>query len=189
MGLQGLVVLALALLSVVAAGSVLGAVATGPRSMLVAQVVRGIGCWFAAARPFRLYDRDAARASRVFRGSDHAAAVEALRQDHAELAYLGPASYGLARRLRGGRVAPIFRYRHNAGHEGCHSAMSVKADSPVQRLEEMRGRTMAFSDANSTSGFQVPGWFLRRQGLDPATFFARTGFSASHEQSVIAVIT
>jgi phosphonate transport system substrate-binding protein len=66
--------------------------------------------------------------------------------------------------------------------------MIVKADSPVQRLEDMRGRTLGFSDPNSTSGFQVPGWFLRRQGMDPATFFSRTGFTGSHEQGVMAVI-
>lgn len=125
---------------------------------------------------------------RVFRGSDYAAVVEAMRSGHAELAYLGPASYGLARRVMGERVAPIFRYRDNAGLEGYYSVMIVKADSPVQRLEEMRGRTLAFSDPNSTSGFQVPGWFLRRQGMDPASFFARTGFSGSHEQGVMAVI-
>lgn len=125
---------------------------------------------------------------RVFRGSDYAAVVEAMRSGHAELAYLGPASYGLARRVMGERVAPIFRYLDNAGMQGYHSAMIVKADSPFQRVEDLRGRTLGFSDANSASGFQVPGWFLRRQGMDPATFFSRTGFTGSHEQGVMAVI-
>ncbi|MBP0462516.1 phosphate/phosphite/phosphonate ABC transporter substrate-binding protein [Roseomonas sp. PWR1] len=125
---------------------------------------------------------------RVFRGSDYAAVVEAMRSGHAELAYLGPASYGLARRVMGDRVAPIFRYLDNEGMEGYHSVMVVKADSPFRRLEDLRGRSLGFSDPNSTSGFQVPGWFLRRQGMDPATFFARTGFAGSHEQNVMAVI-
>jgi phosphonate transport system substrate-binding protein len=125
---------------------------------------------------------------RVFRGSDYAAVVEAMRSGHAELAYLGPAAYGLARRVMGERVAPLFRYLDNAGLEGYHSVMIVKADSPFQRVEDLRGRTLGFSDPNSTSGFQVPGWFLRRQGMDPATFFSRTGFAGSHEQNVIAVI-
>lgn len=125
---------------------------------------------------------------RVFRGSDYAAVVEAMRSGHAELAYLGPASYGLARRVMGERVAPIFRYVDNSGLDGYHSVMIVKADSPVQRLEDMRGRTLAFVDPNSASGFQVPGWFLRRQGMDPATFFSRTGFAGSHEQGVMAVL-
>ncbi|MBR0680389.1 phosphonate ABC transporter substrate-binding protein [Roseomonas eburnea] len=125
---------------------------------------------------------------RVFRGTDYAAVVEALRSGHAELAYLGPASYGLARRIMGERVAPVFRYLDNAGMEGYHSVMIVRTDSPFQRVEDMRGRSLGFSDPNSTSGFQVPGWFLRRQGMDPATFFSRTGFTGSHEQGVMAVI-
>lgn len=125
---------------------------------------------------------------RVFRGTDYAAVVEALRSGHAELGYLGPAAYGLARRVMGEGIAPIFRYIDNAGMEGYHSVMIVKADSPAQRVEDMRGRTLGFSDPNSASGFQVPGWFLRRQGMDPATFFSRTGFTGSHEQSVTAVI-
>lgn len=125
---------------------------------------------------------------RVFRGTDYAAVVEALRAGHAELAYLGPASYGLARRVMGDRVAPIFRYVDNQGMEGYHSAMIVRADSPFQRPEDLRGRSLGFTDPNSTSGFQVPGWFLRRQGMDPAAFFARTGFAGSHEQNVMAVI-
>jgi phosphonate transport system substrate-binding protein len=125
---------------------------------------------------------------RVFRGSDYAAVVEALRAGHSELAYLGPASYGLARRVMGERIAPIFRFIDNEGMEGYHSAMIVKADSPIRQLEDMRGKTLGFSDPNSTSGFQVPGWFLRRQGMDPASFFSKTGFTGSHEQGVMAVI-
>ena len=72
--------------------------------------------------------------------------------------------------------------------EGYHSVMIVKADSPYRQLEDMRGKTLGFSDPNSTSGFQVPGWFLRRQGMDPATYFSRTGYTGSHEQGVMAVI-
>jgi phosphonate transport system substrate-binding protein len=125
---------------------------------------------------------------RVFRGSDYAAVVEAMRAGHSELGYLGPASYGLARRVMGERIAPIFRYIDNEGLEGYHSVMLVKADSPFQQVQDLRGKTLGFSDPNSTSGFQVPGWFLRRQGMDPASFFARTGFTGSHEQGVMAVI-
>ncbi len=125
---------------------------------------------------------------RVFRGSDYAAVVEALRAGHSELAYLGPASYGLARRVMGERIIPIFRYIDNEGMEGYHSVMIVRADSPIRTLDDMRGKTLGFSDPNSTSGFQVPGWFLRRQGMDPASYFSRTGFTGSHEQGVMAVI-
>ena len=85
-------------------------------------------------------------------------------------------------------MGSIFRYIDNEGMEGYHSAMIVKADSPVRQLDDMRGRTLGFSDPNSASGFHVPSWFLRRQGKDPTNFFSRTGFTGSHEQGVMAVI-
>ena len=125
---------------------------------------------------------------RVFRGSDYAAVVEAMRSGHAELAYVGPAAYGLARRAMGDRVAPAFRYLDNEGMEGYHSVMVVRADSAFQRVEDLRNRSLGFADPNSTSGFQAPSWFLRRQGMDPTSFFSRTGFAGSHEQNVMAVI-
>lgn len=125
---------------------------------------------------------------RIFRGSDYAAVVEAMRSGHAELVYLGPAAYGLARRAMGERVAPVFRYLDNEGMEGYHSVMVVRADSAFQRVEDLRGRSLGYADPNSTSGFQAPSWFLRRQGMDPAGFFGRTGFAGSHEQNVMAVI-
>lgn len=125
---------------------------------------------------------------RVFRGTDYAAVVEALRAGHAEFAYLGPASYALARRVMGERIAPIFRYVDNQGLQGYHSVVIVKADGPYRAVADLKGRSIGWADPNSTSGFQFPSYFLRKQGFDPATHFARTGFAGSHEQNVIAVL-
>lgn len=125
---------------------------------------------------------------KVFRGTDYAGVVEALRSGHAEIAYLGPASYALARRVMGEKIAPIFRYLDNQGMEGYHSAVIVKADSPYRSLEDLRGKSIGWADPNSTSGFQVPTHFLRKAGMDPATHFSRTGFAGSHEQNVMAVL-
>jgi len=125
---------------------------------------------------------------RVSRGTDYAAVVEALRSNQLEFAYLGPAAYALAHRSMGERVIPLLRYRGRDGSEGYHAVIFVRADSPFQRIEDLRGRSFAFADPNSTSGYAFPAYFLRRQGFDPTTFFGRTGFSGSHEQSVIAVL-
>lgn len=125
---------------------------------------------------------------RAFRGSDYAGVVEALRSGHAEFAYLGPASYALAYRLMGEKIAPFARAIDNQGMEGYFSTVIVKADSPIRAMADLRGKTMAWVDANSTSGFQFPSYFLRKDGMDPAGFFSRTGFAGSHENVVIAVL-
>jgi len=125
---------------------------------------------------------------RVFRATDYAGVVEAMRSSQIEFARIGPANYALAHRVMGNRVIPFARDRDNEGETGYYSIAFVKADSPFRRIEDLRGRSFAFADPNSTSGFAFPSYFLRRAGFDPATFFGRTGFSGSHEQSVIAVL-
>jgi len=125
---------------------------------------------------------------RVFRATDYAGVVEAMRSSNIEFARIGPANYALARRVMGDRVIPFARDRDNEGETGYFSVAFVKADSAFRRIEDLRGKSFAFADPNSTSGFAFPSYFLRRAGFDPTTFFSRTGFSGSHEQSVIAVL-
>ena len=125
---------------------------------------------------------------RVFRGTDYAAVVEALRSEQLEFAHLGPAAYALARRAMGESVTPLLRHQSNDGAEGYFSVIFVKADSPFQSLADLRGRSFAFADPNSASGFAAPSYFMRKEGVEPARFFGRTGFSGNHEQSVIAVL-
>jgi len=88
----------------------------------------------------------------------------------------------------GERIIPFARDIDNEGATGYHSVAFVRADSPARRIEDLRGKSFAFADPNSASGFAVPAFYMRRQGFDPNTFFGRTGFSGSHEQSVIAVL-
>ena len=143
----------------------------------------------ARQQPFQDYiQRKLGVPLRVFRATDYAGVVEALRSGQIEFARIGPANYALAHRLMGDRIAPFGRDIDDQGGTGFFSVIFVKADSPVRRMEDLRGKTFAFADPNSTSGFAFPAFFLRRGGFDPATFFSRTGFSGSHEQSVIAVL-
>lgn len=125
---------------------------------------------------------------RVFRATDYAGVVEALRSSQIEFARIGPANYALARRVMGERVIPFGRDIDNEGATGYHSVVFVRAESAFQRMEDLRGRSFAWADPNSASGFAVPNFYLRRQGFVPESFFGRTGFSGSHEQSVVAVL-
>jgi phosphonate transport system substrate-binding protein len=52
----------------------------------------------------------------------------------------------------------------------------------------MRGRSLAWPDPNSASGYLIPRFALRRAGIDPNSYFSRTGFAGGHEQAVIAVL-
>lgn len=125
---------------------------------------------------------------RVFRATDYAATVEALRADQAEFGYLGPASYALARRVAGEKIVPIASATDLSGGAGYHAVIIVRADAPYRSLADLRGRSFAWADPNSTSGFAVPLFYMRREGIDPQTFFSRTSFSGNHEMSVIGLL-
>lgn len=68
-----------------------------------------------------------------------------------------------------------------------YSYVIVPADSPLGSFDELRGRTYAFSDPLSNSGWLVPVYDLARLGTTPDAFFRRTIFTRSHAASVEAV--
>jgi phosphonate transport system substrate-binding protein len=123
---------------------------------------------------------------RLYRTSDYAGLVEAMRADQIEFARFGPAVYSLGRRVLGDKLRPLFRDVDNNGQEGYFSIVIVRADSPFRTIEDLRGRQFAFVDPNSTSGFAFPSYFLRKEGFDPRTHFRATVFAGSHDNVVLA---
>lgn len=60
-------------------------------------------------------------------------------------------------------------------------------ESPVNRIEDLRGRTFAFSDPDSNSGCILPRFLLAQAGERPQSFFGKTIFTFSHDNSILAV--
>ncbi len=67
------------------------------------------------------------------------------------------------------------------------SFLIVPADSSARSLADLRGGTFAFSDPLSNSGRLVPVYYLKRMHETPESFFRRTIFTYSHDNSVRAV--
>ena len=59
--------------------------------------------------------------------------------------------------------------------------------SAVNRLEDLRGKVFAFSDPDSNAGCFVPSFLLAEKGERPKTFFGKTIFTYSHDNSILAV--
>lgn len=63
----------------------------------------------------------------------------------------------------------------------------VHRDSEFQRIEELQGKTFAFTDPLSYSGHMVIEDYLRKRSLLPETYFKRYFFTYSHDKSLWAV--
>jgi phosphonate transport system substrate-binding protein len=69
------------------------------------------------------------------------------------------------------------------------SYLITEAGNRAEDLDGLRGRSHAFSDPDSNSGFLVTRWLLARRGQRPDGFFARTFFAYGHRNVIRAVGT
>jgi phosphonate transport system substrate-binding protein len=114
--------------------------------------------------------------------TNYAAVVEALVNGQLDFAYLGGFTYLQAKRRAG--VVPLVQ-RESDRH--FHSLFLTQARSSIHGLKDLRGRTFAFGDVNSTSGHLMPAHFLRQAGIDPDHAFAQTLFTGGHDATALAI--
>ena len=120
--------------------------------------------------------------------TDYRGTIEALKFKKAELGHLGPKSYVEASTNNYANVEPIAQLQLANGSLGYRSCLIVNAESDIFSPEDMAGKTFAFNDPNSTSGYLVPSaFFMMEMGVDPKKHFSKVTFSGSHEASILAV--
>ena len=126
---------------------------------------------------------------RVTVASDYAAVIEALRNRTADLAFVHPVGYVLANREA---KATIVARNLWHGKSSFTSRIFVRAESGLRRLEDLRGKTIAFVDPASSSGYIYPMVLLIQRGLvqnrDPKSFFREVVFSGAHDASMRALL-
>ena len=105
-----------------------------------------------------------------------------------DYASVGPSAYAAMYIDDPDAVEPIITIKETDGSNGYKSAMYVRKDSNIFSIEDMKGKSVAWSDPNTTSGYLVPSFELHQRGINPSEFFSRTGFAGGHEQAIIAVL-
>lgn len=125
---------------------------------------------------------------RVTVASDYAAVIEALRNRTADLAFVHPAGYVLANREA---KATILVRNQWHGKTSFTSRLFVRKESKLTSLDQLKGKTIAFVDPASSSGYIYPMVMLIQRGLvknrDPKTFFREVVFAGSHDAAMRAL--
>ncbi len=120
--------------------------------------------------------------------ADYNGIAQAMSAGQIEMAQGGAANYANMYLEMGDKVRPILTTKEVDGSLGYYSVIVVRADSPYKSIDDLKGKTLAFADVNSTSGYLLPSQLLRQEGKDPTTFFGKTIFAGGHEQAVTAVV-
>jgi phosphonate transport system substrate-binding protein len=84
------------------------------------------------------------------------------------------------------RLVPLVR-RVRAGRDTYQGYLIVRHDDAVARYEDLRGKTIAFPDARSTTGYLLPRLMLRRHGLELTRDFRQVLFVGKHDSTALAV--
>lgn len=117
---------------------------------------------------------------------DYAAVIEGQRAEQIHIAYYGPASYARARMI-GVKTTAFATEVGKGGVKGYYSVLWVKANSPYQKVEDLKGKNIAFVDPNSTSGNNVPRYALSKMGIKAEDFFGKVIYSGSHTNAITAL--
>jgi phosphonate transport system substrate-binding protein len=121
--------------------------------------------------------------------SDYAGVVEALRSKRVDLAFVHPVGYVLANREAGCQILVRDVWQ---GKTAYTARFYVRRSSGIERVEDLRGKTIAFADPASSSGYVYPMVLLIKRGLvrdrDPKTFFKDALFAGTHEAALRALL-
>jgi phosphonate transport system substrate-binding protein len=120
---------------------------------------------------------------------DHAAAIEALRNQSADISFMGALPYVLARDQIGAEVLLSEIYR---GRPSYVARIFVRRDDGIETVADLAGKTIAFADPISESGYLYPLEIVADAGLlepgaDPQSFFGRVYFAGGYQQAIQAV--
>jgi phosphonate transport system substrate-binding protein len=115
---------------------------------------------------------------------DYADVARMLNEGEIDMGIISPAAYVRARKgLKAVAIATATR-RSSPTYLGY---LVAKGTWPAPRLEEFRGKRMAWVNPSSTSGYLYPRELMRERGLDPGTFFGSTFFANDHPNAIKAV--
>ncbi len=122
----------------------------------------------------------------TFVGSDYNATIEALRAGHVDVALLGPFSYVLAT-----TVAQVEAFgvtvTSRTMQPSYKSIIIAGKDSNINSLADLKGKTFAFVDPGSTSGYMVPAAAFVAANITPEKDFKQVMYSGGHDATIVSV--
>jgi len=117
---------------------------------------------------------------KLFVTTSYAATVEAIGNDGVDIAYLGGLTYVKAHEKYG--VKPLVQRSEDKQY---HS-LFITGNAAITSLKDLKGKTFAFGDINSTSGHLIPVKELLEAGIDPSKDL-KTNFTGNHPATAQAV--
>jgi phosphonate transport system substrate-binding protein len=101
--------------------------------------------------------------------------AKSLANGETDIALLGPWGYVLANGNSGAQAVATILYD---GKPTYHALVVTRPDSGLNKLEDLKGKSFAFGDKGSTSGYLIPTHQLLKMGInDPEKYFGKVVYT------------
>lgn len=97
--------------------------------------------------------------------------AKSLANGETDMALMGPWGYVLANHEAGAQVVSTILYD---GKPEYFAIIITHPDSGIQSPADLKGRSFAFGDKGSTSGYLIPLHYFMTQGINPDSYFSKT---------------
>ena len=96
--------------------------------------------------------------------------AKSLASGETDMALMGPWGYVLANHQAGAEAIATILYQ---GKPEYFAIMVTNPKSGINKIDDMKGKTFAFGDKGSTSGYLIPNHEFMMRGIDPDKFFSK----------------
>jgi len=118
--------------------------------------------------------------------NNYTAEVEAMRSKQLDVAEFGPLGYIFAHKLAHANIVAVFGTKQRKPVTYT-AAIWVPNGSPITKVAQLKGHTLALSDPASTSGNLYPRYAMLKAGLNPDQDVTLK-YAGSHSASLLALV-
>lgn len=111
---------------------------------------------------------------------DYESLVDRFGKGEIDMAYFGGVTFTLAH-VRYDAIPLVMR---DIDMRFTSSLYVLEDNNTINRLEDLKGRTLSFGPYHSTSGHIMPRYYLSKQGIVPENFFASVTHSKGHDDTL-----
>ena len=117
-------------------------------------------------------------------GQSYNAVVQGMMNEQVDVAFFGAVTYHQAKQAGAAELLAVAEVKSQSVY---YSGIFVRKDSGIDYLADLRNKSVAFGDVNSTSSFNFPVAMLIEAGIDPARDLANVYLTGTHANSLQAL--
>ncbi len=122
----------------------------------------------------------------LFIAADYAQLARRMKLKDVDIGVFSPFAY-----IEGVKIADIRIFASqltNGGKSAYKGLIITRKSTGIQKIDDLRGKSFAFVDPKSTSGFIYPRAMIIEKGYNPAEFFGEIIFSGNHNTVITDVL-